>query len=110
MDRRKEGKIMALTLSEQREKQQQQRDSELLQAIEFELVGSIGHAGGLLTGFSVRFGITDCLLTLRAEITSNSCVAFVGAPTLGDCFRKAVVSAYHDELRWKEDDYSREQS
>lgn len=98
---------MGLTMEEVRQKKQVERDKSLVAAIEFELAGSIGHAGGELLGFSVRFGESDCLLTLRALVTSNRCIAFVGAPGLADCFRKAVVDAYHDRLTWKVDKYEK---
>lgn len=103
----KEILIMPMTMREQREALQKKQDEELVAAVEFELAGSIGHAGGLLTGFSVKYGELDCLLTLRARVTANDCIAFVGAPTLADCFRKSVVQAYHDGLRWKVDEYPR---
>ena len=98
---------MSRQLDEKREVQQQKFDTMLVAAIEFELVGSIAHAGGELTGFSVRFSEVDCLLTLRAVLPAGAQVAFVGAPTLADCFRRAVNEAYRDNLRWREDNYAR---
>lgn len=94
---------MTLTMEEVRLQKQQARDKSLVAAVEYELAGAIAHAGGDLTGLSVKFGELDCLLTLRAKITANNCVAFVGAPTLSDCFRKAVVDAFHDKLKWRKD-------
>lgn len=98
---------MALTIDEIRQKKQLEVDRTLVAAVEFELLGSVAHSGGVLTGFSVKFSEVDVLLTLRAKITSNRCVAFVGAPTLADCFRKAVTDAYHDRLKWRKDKWER---
>ena len=98
---------MALTIEELRLKRQVDVDKSLVEAIEFELIGSIAHSGGVLTGISVKFGEVDCLMTLRAKITANQCIAFVGAPTLSDCFRKAVTDAYHDRLKWRKDKFFR---
>lgn len=83
-------------------------DKALVDAVEFELEGSIAHAGGQLTGISVRFGESDCLVTLKADLPAGAMVAFVGAATLSDCFRKAVNDAYQDKLRWKEDQWKRD--
>lgn len=90
-----------------RKELEEQRDKELVNAVVFELEGAIAHAGGRLTGLSVKFGELDTLMTLRAHITANRVVSFVGAPTMADCFRKAVVDAYHDNLRWRTDEYAK---
>jgi len=94
---------MALSMEELRLKKQQEVDKSLVAAVEFELRGAIAHAGGDLTGLSVKFSDVDTLMTLRAVVTANKCIAFVGAPTLSDCFRKAVTDAYHDRLKWRKD-------
>ncbi len=80
---------------------------EVLAAVEFELVGSIAHAGGELTGISVKFGDSECLMTLRVILAGKPQVSFVGAPDLSSCFRKAVVDAYHDALKWRDDEFAR---
>lgn len=92
-----------------REIHQDNISREVLAAVEFELVGSIAHAGGVLRGLSVKFGDSECLMTLRAVLAGKPQVSFVGAPDLPSCFRKAVVDAYHDELRWREDVYARKE-
>lgn len=94
---------MTRQLDKQREAVQVKRDLELVTAVEFELQGSVAHAGGDLTGFSVKFGELDTLVTMRARLPAGAMIAFVGAPTLADALRKAVVAAYHDDLRWRPD-------
>lgn len=96
---------MSRLLEAKQEERQARLNSEVLAAVEFELVGSIAHIGGVLTGFSVKFGVVDCLMTLRADFEDNSMVCFVGAPALPDCLRKAVVEGHGNRLRWKEDSY-----
>lgn len=98
---------MALTMDELRLQKQREVDKSLVAAVEFELQGAVAHAGGQLTGLSVKFGELDCLLTLRATVTAHRCVAFVGAPTLSDCFRKAVTDAYRDRLKWRKDKWEK---
>lgn len=97
---------MPHTLEQERQKLQEKRDNEILAAVDFELIGAIAHAGGVLTGFSVKFGASDVLVTLRVILAGRQQVSFVGAPTLGDSLRKCVVDAYHDELRWKADAFA----
>ncbi len=95
------------TLSEKRQAYAKTVDKEILAAVEFELEGAVGHAGGVLTGLSVKFGASDCLLTLRADFGAKKMVSFVGCPDLGSCLRKGVTEAYHDGLRWREDEFAR---
>jgi len=86
-------------------KKRKQADKELLSAINYGLEEAVGHAGGVLSGLSVKFGETDCLMTVKAKIGDNPMVAFVGAPSLRDCFRKAEQLAWCDELRWRADKF-----
>lgn len=82
-------------------------DKALVDAVEFELAGSIGHAGGVLVGLSVKYSDVDCLLTLRADLPAGRRIAFVGGATLADCFRRAVNEAYRDKLSWQVGKYER---
>lgn len=97
---------MANKLDEKRLLHAEQIGKEVLAAVEFELQGSIAHAGGVLRGFSVKFGEVDTLMILRVRLAGKDQVAFVGAPDLSGCLRKAVGEAYSDGLRWKEDVYA----
>ncbi len=85
-------------------------NNELLSAVNYGLEEAVSHAGGVLCGLSVKFGDVDYLMTIRAIVGSNKCVAFVGAPTLRDAFRKAVTLAYCDELCWKADKFGNGQN
>lgn len=98
---------MANRLEEKLQERKEQVNNEVLAAVEFELLGSVAHSGGLLTGFSVRYGRSDLLLTLRAVVAGKPQIAFVGCPDLSTAFRKAVTEAYNDGLQWREDKYAR---
>lgn len=98
---------MANVLQEKLDERQLQVKNEVLAAVEFELVGSVAHSGGVLTGFSVRYGRSDLLLTLRAIVAGKAQIAFVGCPDLSTAFRKAVTEAYNDGLQWREDKYAK---
>lgn len=82
-------------------------DKALVSAVEFELSGSIAHAGGVLRGLSVKYSDVDCLLTLRADLPAGRRIAFVGGATLADCFRRAVNEAYQDRLSWQVGQYEK---
>jgi hypothetical protein len=93
------------TVAEKRLQQQDKFDKALLAAVEFELEGAVAHSGGVLSGLSIKFSEMDCLMTLRAVLPRGKMVAFVGAATLADCFRRAVNDAYRDNLRWRDDQF-----
>lgn len=97
---------MSRQLDLKREELQAKRDYEVLAAVEFELVGSIAHVGGVLRGFSVKIGEGDTLLTLRADFEGSSMVAFVGSPDIGSCLRKAVHQVFSNEVNWKADEWA----
>jgi hypothetical protein len=96
---------MALSKDGLAARKEENANKELLSAVNYGLEEAVGHAGGVLSGFSVKFGDTDYLMTIRASVGTKRCVAFVGAPTLRDAFRKAVNLAFCDELRWKADKF-----
>lgn len=89
----------------EQEERQARRDSALIRAVEFELIGALSHQGAALNGFSVKFRGYDCLLVLRCHLEDTNQVAFVSADTLSGCLIKAVKMALNDGLRWKEDSY-----
>ena len=88
-----------------REERQTKRDSAVVRAVEYELEGSVGHAGGTLHGFSVAYRGSDTLLVLRATVAGRRQVAFVGAEDLSGCLVKAVRDAMADRLNWRADRY-----
>lgn len=59
--------------------------------------------GGALTGFSVKAGEDDYLMTLRAEFEGSKMISFVGASTLANLLLKAHREAAANRLRWKAD-------
>ena len=77
----------------------------LVRALEYELEGSVAHAGALLTGFSVKLGEGETLITLRAVLAGRNQIAFVGSGDLPSCLLKVIREAMGDKLRWKDDKY-----
>lgn len=82
----------------------------LVRALEFELEGSVGHAGAVLTGFSVKLGDEEVLITLRGILAGRAQIAFVGGGDLPGCLLKVVREAMGDKLRWRDDRYVRAES
>lgn len=70
------------------------------------LEDAISHAGGELTGFSVKLRGYDTLMTVRALFPAGAQVAFVGAEDLPAVFVKAMKEGKRDELRWRGDTYA----
>lgn len=97
---------MTRQLEQIQEQRQAKSDRQLVAAVEFDLVGSVAHTGGVLQGFSVKLEDEDCLLILRATVAGRSQVSFVGSDSLANAFRKAVREAKRDRLKWKEDKYA----
>lgn len=79
----------------------------LVRALEFELEGAVGHAGAVLTGFSVKLGNEEVLITLRGILAGRAQIAFVGAGDLPGCILKVVREAMGDKLRWRDDKFTR---
>lgn len=77
----------------------------VLRAVEFELEGSVAHAGMMMTGFSVKFGDGECLLTVRGVLAGRPQIAFVGSSDLGNCILKVVRDALSDKLKFRDDKF-----
>lgn len=97
---------MTRQLEARREQKQERHDKAIIVAVEYGLFEAVGHAGGVLTGFAVRLGDEDCLMTLRAVVAGSAQIAFIGSDSLGNCLVKAVREAEADRLSWRADKYA----
>lgn len=97
---------MSSQLERDQEVRQEERVRKLGRIVDYELEGAVGHAGGLLLGFSVRISPEDCLVTLRAVVAGRNQVAFVGGSTLASALFKATTLARTDKLEWRQSKYS----
>ena len=79
----------------------------LIRVVEFGLVGSVAHSGGVLTGFSVKIEEWECLMTIRAIKDDVPKISFVGSDSLLNCLLKAERDARNDKLVWREDKYAK---
>lgn len=87
------------------EKRKLANQDAVYRAVDFELEGAVAHAGAVLTGFSVKLGDGEVLITLRASLAGRPQIAFVGSGDLPGCLLKVVREAMSDRLRWKDDQY-----
>lgn len=96
---------MSRQLENLQEQRSQQRRNKILEAVEYDLVESVGRAGGVMDGFAFKERGVDCLLVIKAEVSGRRMVAFVGSDNLGSLLIKAVRLAASDKLAWKADEY-----
>lgn len=98
---------MTRTLDRQLERRQEKAKQAVLSAVFGGLEDAVGHAGGELRGFSVRIGVYETLMTIRADLPAGPMVAFVGAHDLAEVLAKASREAKTDGLRWKADQWAK---
>lgn len=85
-----------------RTKAEKERKQALV-AIYGGLFDAVGHAGGVLTGFSIKLSDYETLCTLRAVFPAGSRIAFVGADDLPAVLAKSMRDAGSDRLQWRND-------
>lgn len=70
------------------------------------LEAPLADAGAVLTGFSVRYGEYEVLVTVRAVLAGKQQIAFVASDSLPGALIKLVAAAKSDKLRWKLDRFA----
>jgi hypothetical protein len=88
---------------------QQKRALFLYRVLSGDLEATLHKFGAVLLGFSVKCGDEDYLLTMRADFEGEKMVAWVGATSLANMFRKAYREARSNTLRWKVDEWAEKQ-
>jgi hypothetical protein len=83
----------------------QRRHLAIVMAVEYELEEAVDRQGGVLVGFSVKYGGSDCLLVLRVVFEGELKVAFMGGEDLGSALIKAVREVQGGKARWRDDKY-----
>lgn len=78
---------------------------QLLISIFGGLEAAVEHAGGILTGVSIKFSGDDTFMTLKAEFPGGNMVSFCGARDLPSLFIKARSEAGADRLKWRQDEF-----
>jgi len=87
------------------EVERQKKATRLLRVCDGGFAGKIRKSGGVLTGFSVKVGDEDYLMTIRAEYDGNKVISWVGASSLQNLLLKAYREAARENLRWKADEW-----
>lgn len=81
------------------------RATKLEEVLDHGLAGSIAYQGGELTGFSLKIGNVDYLVTLRAYFPAGHRISWVGASSMTEVILKAERLAAGGLLDWLEDKY-----
>ncbi len=81
--------------------------SMVIKSVYGALEAGVQRAGGELLGFSVSYRVGDVLMTLRVQMPAGRMVGFVGATDLPGVFIKAARETAADQVRWKQDHYSK---
>lgn len=92
---------MSRQLEAKQEQARTRRNRAIVAAVEFALSEAVERSGAVLTGFSVKTGPTDTLLTLRVVLAGRPQIAFVGGADLGSCLIKAVRLGKSDGLKYR---------
>lgn len=78
------------------------------EALDHGLSGAVAYSGGELTGFSMKIGVSDYLLTIRALFPAGHMIGWVGGESMVEVLLKAVRMANVGEVRWHLDQYRNE--
>ncbi len=87
------------------ELRESKRQTALVKALEYGLVGALEFQGIILQGFAIRYDAFSCLMTIKAEVAGTQSVAFVGSDTIINCILKAQADATRQALQWRADKY-----
>lgn len=96
---------MSRLLEVKREERTQAKQSALVKALEFGLVGSLENQGIELLGLALRYDPFNCLMTIKANVEGVRSVCFVGSDTFVNCILKADSEASRLALQWRPDKY-----
>ena len=87
------------------EEREAKRQTALVKALEFGIVGALEFQGIELVGFSINYDEFNCLLTVRAIVAGKRKVAFVGSDSIMNCLLKFDSEARRMTLSWRLDKY-----
>lgn len=96
---------MTRQLDQKAEEREQERRKALVRALEFGLVDGLEKHNILLLGFSFKYDLFNCLMTIKAIVKNVTCVAFIGSDTVINCIVKADREAHQGRLHWRPDKY-----
>lgn len=96
---------MSRQLDQKAEDRELKRREALIKALEFGLVDALENHNILLLGFSFKYDLFNCLMTIKAVVKNVTCVAFVGSDTVINCIVKADREAHQGRLHWRPDKY-----
>ena len=96
---------MSRQLDQKGEEREAERRKALVRALEFGLVDALNDHSILLLGFSFKYDLFNCLMTIKAVVENVTSVAFIGSDTVINCIVKADREAHQGRLYWRPDKY-----
>lgn len=96
---------MSRQLEVEHEVRESARQTALIKAVEFGIVGALEHQGIVLTGFSIKYQPHDCLMTIKGIRGEQHSVAFISSDTIMNVLLQAYSAATNQSLRWGPDKY-----
>lgn len=96
---------MSRQLDLEHEVRESARRDQLVQALEYGIVGALESQGIQLLGIAIKYDAFNCLLTLKADIAGERQIAFVGSDSIMNCFLKTQSEARRHALAWRPDKY-----
>lgn len=96
---------MSTEVSKKQEVKVSRRADKLEEVLDHGLAGTIAYSGGEFSGFSLKVGNVDFLLTVKAHFPAGHRVCHVGASSLVEVFLKCYRLAVANELVWNQDKY-----
>lgn len=84
------------------------RAKKLEEVLDHGLAGTIAYQGGEFTGFSMKVGNVDYLLTLRAHFPAGHLISWVGASGMAEVILKAERLAAEGRMEWQGDKYRKD--
>lgn len=96
---------MSRQLEQEREVRKAARNTAVIKALEYGIVGALESQGIDLVGFSFKYDAFNCLMTIKARFAEDRQVAFVGSESIIGCILKSQSDARNDRLVWRPDRY-----
>lgn len=96
---------MPKLIDERKHVETTRRAAKLEEVLDHGLSGSIAYQGGDLTGFSMKIGNVDYLVTLRASFPGGHKVSWVGASSMTEAILKCERLVVEGKLEWVPDKY-----
>lgn len=99
---------MSRQLEIEAERRTAARNSTLIKALEFGIVGALESQGLSLLGIAIKYSDYDVLLTLKVDAEGKRLVAFIGSDTIPNAFLKLYGAIQRNDVHYRIDQYTKD--